>query len=106
MAGQELVLSVPGDRVPVVVPQLHGRPAPPVFRQVTLTVPEAVATWAEQQAKISGRTVEQVLAELVADGLDAKLQHSSAAGAKCPDGRPHQRGTINVRHCARCRARM
>lgn len=103
-AGEDLALSVPGDRAPVVaVPPARSAPVLPVFRQVTLTVPETVATWAEERAQETGQTVEQVLAELVADGHAAKTNRP-VTGATCPDGRPHRQGTINPRHCMRCAA--
>lgn len=107
MADQDLTPSLLPEKAPVAVPQIRAKSAPEVWRQVIVTIPEAVAAYADRVAQVSGRSAEQVLAELVADGLDAKLAEGSRGTAgSCPDGRLHQRGTLNVRHCARCGARM
>jgi hypothetical protein len=107
MAGQDLMLSVPADRVPVAVPRAHAQPTRPVWRTVTLIVPEGIALYVERQAQATGRTVEQVLTELVVNGIDAKqFERSLASAQTCPDSREHQRGSINTRHCALCGAYM
>jgi hypothetical protein len=109
MAGQELVLSVPGDRrAAVVVPELRAEPPQPGRRTITIHVPQPIALYAEHEAKVAGLSVEDVLLNLIADGLDSRLvERTSVKDTQtCPDDRPHQRGTINIRHCARCGARM
>ncbi|WP_027947229.1 hypothetical protein [Amycolatopsis taiwanensis] len=107
MTGTDLVLSVPGNRAPVAVPQVHTKRVQPGLRRITIHVPEPVALYAEHHARATGHSIEQVLTELIADGLDARLvdRHPGTTHA-CPDGRPHQRGTINTRHCMRCRVFM
>jgi hypothetical protein len=98
MAGQELVLSVPGNRAAVAVPAVPTRRQD--LHEVTVTVPEHVLRHAEKEARARSSSVEEVLSRWAADGLGVKLQATDRD--VCKDGAPHRRGSINPRHCMRC----
>lgn len=102
MTGKALVAST---TTALSVPADAPRRSKPDGHPVRVYAPERVLQYAEQAAKAEGATVEDILRRLLVAGIEV-LCREPTTGPACPDGRPHKRGTINTRYCARCGASM
>lgn len=101
MTSRDLVLSVPADVVNLYDVR-QRRQTRPGHQDVLVSVPNFALLYAVRRSEDTGESVKAILSLLISAGIEASLRPDPAKTDLCKNGRPHKRGTINVRHCGGC----